>query len=272
MNSSADNNITNFHTNFIDMGGLYQLSKSEFSDSISHPTNMVTNLDVPRPKCAISPIDDVSGLSLIPPINSIVSYEKEQKLIQNDSLFNQNSPTNNPFNINKPLKSILTVSSSNISQDSGCYSYENSLSSSPYYLLNESKFKNRNKNFLLDINKTIVQFQSTPNKYTLTQCEILSKTSKSEVLSNLKSKSRINFHSISDLAKSSSSFPMKTEDQFKNLNITNQSNLNSIKLDDDISKLSFNEQLQIMSNSLVNKENIHEFIYKVVFIFLFLMI
>ena len=128
---------------------------------------------------------------------------------------------------------------------------------------------------LVDAYKNKTHFQSTPNKSVITSHDTECNAYIDNSNSKSKSKERINFHRISDLATSSSTYPIQFEDEQKSIRVDENSNkirqmnnANSIQIQNGIKNQTFNEQLKLMSYSLVNKENTHEFIYKVTFLYL----
>ena len=223
-NSPANDNYYYTNGNY----GIYDARMSEFCMNYLNRTNNTTIDELQRPKCSISPIN------LEPCINPTVP-------ILDSSLY---SNTNNIQSNHYKYPQIIIPSINNIFQDSGIgHSFNNSsFISSPLNSLtnkithtstNTSLFKsvvhnqsiqNHENNNLLrptplaNVAKSL-QFQSTPNKSSFTSATAASTTiaipteNQHEHLKSTKNK-RTNFHSILDLAKSSSGKQKKFNKKF----------------------------------------------------------
>lgn len=181
--------------------------------------------EISRPKCSVSPINQQFDSS-----SSDTFYPV--------NLFNNFSYMISPY-LNKVIQpKYTTLPLNNLNQyDSGLHlSYQNN----SFYSPTPSSY----------LKKSL--YESTPNKF-----------SKSTTTRVLASSTKVNFHSISDLAMSSSS-----DESSKSLDVSN-GNKSEIKIEnnshnnEEINSILFSENLRLMSQSMANKENSNDFISKV---------
>jgi hypothetical protein len=204
----------------------------------SHVINNETTLQ--RPKCTISPINPLATT-----IATTTNHDEDfhlphqaPSIVLSDETFTQKIPSISHLMHDSGISSMLSSSTSNSSSSFILSNSTNHSSPSNSYLNNSSYLNNitsrptQSYNYLTTTTSTTKsQFQSTPNKSSLSQ-----------VIS--KSKNKCNFHSILDLAQSSQTqtlppTPLKIAQEQKSTNVTS----------------SFNENLKQMSLALQNKEN-----------------
>ena len=174
---------------------------------------------------------------------------QDMSLGLNVSLINNNSPYVNKICSKGGLFPMATLNNTSNQQDSG-FLNENSYINHSMSPFNHPRTTLNNKN-LLKVDP--IQFQSTPNKPSM----------ELEVKAQIKVEPRHNFHSIIDLAQSSSSINDTSTNNSQgyasfstNTSVTNQSKVEpSIAYNDDFKKLA-NYHLAD------NKENNSGFIYK----------
>lgn len=270
----------------MDKSGLYEIRMNDFcmnylTRSIQNEPSLVGNLT--RPRCSVSPIDFSANQidsSLYQPAN--VDFERQHNESYLSTL-HSSPPSYAKFN-----KFIPTITTSNYSSvsthDSAYQSYDpipNSSTisiSSPYVGSHSSAFKNPVHRRLLaeshiaDSLKKPLQYQSTPNKpITNTNLpEPFSNQSNIECqLSEVKKNAvqrKTNFHSIFDLATSSSNQENEIKINYTDTYNTNNSISQSSQItNNNVSPTSlFNQNLLQFSKTLENKENISESISKVI--------
>ena len=244
---------------------LCEMRMNEFCINYMHratvPTEFINPNVTTRPKCSISPINN----SLIDSTNSSATTSA----ICNESSYTNNTVNNHAqfYNINQSHG--MPINPSSLSQmsnyDQGYQSLnENSLlqasNVSNGFVLTSSPFFPPFVNKNLSINgkeiKSNTRFQSTPTKPDLFN-PILTSSSK-----------RVNFHSITDLAKSSDSSEISvlgdktnTQHYVKELpsltysSYTDTSYPNSITSGSKLTS-NFNDQLKIMTQSIANYSSV----------------
>ena len=251
-----------------------------------------------RPNSASSPIDQSTEISFIvsTALTTSSSSSDLDKNNSNESYLLPNINTSSISSNENPFTANIIVPKLNLPMsgtytginlyDSGIQqSCENSsnYTSSPSFTANQSSlFRNpHNKhlasNFLNDCVPKSSLYQSTPNKSLIKNDKLLVETfaNNSSIENNLpvlnavstgraqktsNSSSRVNFHSILDLAKSDeqvNKFPVK--ESFKKPilqeKITNE-NVNTNNGPNSLTSLTLNEHLKHLTASLSNKENI----------------
>lgn len=213
---------------FSPSNSVYQVRMSDFCH------NYMPHTAVTSPERAVSP----------------VAAANANESFTNISQINNNSPY-----VNK----ICTTGLFPLNQhDSGMVSFsqtfnEISNSASPFYPNRTKNVINKN---LLHVGES-VQYQSTPNKSTIPPYLAQDKSVKR----------RTNFHSISDLAKSSDSSSVFDSTDSKDTSsgyLSNVSSTGPVKASVTNTISSFNEHFRKFAGDLENKENEveHEFIYK----------
>jgi hypothetical protein len=244
----------------------YNYLNNNFNQRTTSTNENMSNLSVlQRPKCSISPINH--QLSLPEPQNdsylsasnlihaSYISSCQHQLSLLNpcdsgyQSIYECQSTNNNP------LTSVTSLSANSKSQ---CIS-------SPFV---NQKILAPLTNKHLMIKQSIDRFQSTPTKPLDSTLGELpesvfvqnQKTTDQEIITQNKSKKKVNFHNIHELAQSSneslkwniSDIPLVTLNQNTSSEASSSSSVLSQPI---INGLSFNEQLRILSQSILNKEN-----------------
>ena len=263
---------------------IYEARMNEFCMNYMNKTadEPLVNHGIARPKCSISPINVSSVID-----SSISNIEPEK--IQNESYLTT-SVNYNQFNVSPSLNKVTAIPSiSSLFYDSGFQSYHDisnnnnnnssallTSTNSPYVPASSSKFRKLTERpSLTHLNpKPTIQFQSTPNKNLNSMDSFIQSMPTAP-----QNTSRINFRSIDDLAKSSTSSisqEAKPKDEVKvarplvlknsntndNVSVNFQPNPSIAALPN--TNIAFNEQLRMLSQSLYqNKENSQEFLSKI---------
>jgi hypothetical protein len=243
---------------------IYETRMNEFCANHLNVPIIVNNLK--RPKCSVSPIDNNSNIELSVN-NESYSQNTTNQMPSSPFVSNNNLITKTTHLIQIPNNSSSTSSlydsvlQENVNTSNGLFT-----TSSPYYLSKQSNMpkistnggSNLSKNLLMknfnDSSLKPIQFQSTPNK-----------TNNSSSLLIPAHSTKVNFHSILDLAKSDDQKSSSIDNDSINLiSVSNAdtsgyvsaSNLTNISTigETGSSLINFNEHLNLMSMSW-NKEN-----------------
>ena len=242
---------------------IYETRMNEFCANHLNVPVIVNNLK--RPKCSVSPIDNNSNIELS--VNNESYSQNTTNQMPSSPFVSNNIITKTTYLIpnNSSSTSSLydSVLQENVNTSNGLFT-----TSSPYYLSKQSNMpkistnggSNLSKNLLMknfnDSSLKPIQFQSTPNK---------TNNSSSSLLIPVHS-TKVNFHSILDLAKSDDqkSSSSNDNDSINLISVSNAdtsgyvsaSNLTNISTigDTGSSLINFNEHLNLMSMSW-NKEN-----------------
>ncbi|CAF0767376.1 unnamed protein product [Brachionus calyciflorus] len=171
---------------------------------------------------------------------------------------NESYSSNNCHQVSPKSDNInyLIPSYSHGQYDSGFYQNNSVITSSPFLAPIQNTLQNR----LLNNVKKSIQFQSTPNKSFNKPDSSLGNFSGIETTDKIK-KSKVNFHSIHDLATSSVSITDESKDDSKINASSSHSALNTSSFQSN-EYSSFNEKLKAMSQMISNKENSQELISK----------